>query len=122
VRDVKSIEYSSNLDKRYRERNHVTRKPSVDIYFIFEMPQCFAYPLKCYYNLTEICNRILKTYILTIPIHHVFTLFRNRAPAHSTGAKCLLMLKPNKLANQSIVVTAMGARRSSVWCKKGRAL
>jgi hypothetical protein len=43
-----------------------------------------------------------------------YTLFRNRAPAHNTGAKCLLILNPNKLANHRIVVTAMGARRSSV--------
>lgn len=43
------------------------------------------------------------------------TRFRNRAPAHSTGAKCLDMLKPKSDANQSMVVTAIGARRSSVW-------
>jgi hypothetical protein len=55
-------------------------------------------------------------------IHFSHICFRKLAPAHKTGAKCLDMLKPNKDANQRIVVTAMGARRSSVWWRKGRAL
>jgi hypothetical protein len=50
------------------------------------------------------------------------TLFRNLAPAHNTGAKCVDMLKPNNEANQSIAVTATGTSRSSVWWRKGRAL
>jgi hypothetical protein len=50
------------------------------------------------------------------------TLLRNAAPAHKTGARCLEALNPNKLANQSIVVTAMGASSSSVWCRNGSAL
>jgi len=50
------------------------------------------------------------------------TPFLSPAPAHNTGAKWRDMLKPNKEANQSKVVMAMGTRRSSVWWRKGRAL
>ena len=50
------------------------------------------------------------------------TDLRNVAPAHNTGAKCLGKLAPNRLMNHRIVKTATGVRRSSVWCRKGRAV
>jgi hypothetical protein len=58
-----------------------------------------------------------KQYYFTSPLSPFayYTCFRSLAPAHNTGAKCFDMLKPNRDANHRIVVTAMGARRSSVW-------
>lgn len=53
---------------------------------------------------------------------NLYTALRNLAPAHNTGARCLDMLKPKREANQRIVVTAIGTRRSSVWWRKGSAL
>jgi hypothetical protein len=58
-----------------------------------------------------------------VPITMVIqTCFRSLAPAHSTGAKCFDMLKPNSEANQRIVVTAMGTSSNSVWWRNGSAL
>lgn len=70
------------------------------------------------YNCASCSYRPLKYPLLLL----FYTCFLNRAPAHNTGAKCFDMLKPNNDANQRIVVTAMGARRSSVWCRNGSAL
>ena len=67
-------------------------------------------------------NALLTQLPKNCPSSAIYTCFRNRAPAHSTGARCFDMLKPNNEANQSIVVTAIGASRSSVWWRKGRAL
>lgn len=47
---------------------------------------------------------------------------RNATPERKMGARCLLRFRPNKLTNQRMMVTAMGARSSSVWCRKGSAL
>ncbi len=35
---------------------------------------------------------------------------------------CIGMLKPKRLANQSIAYTKVGERRSSVWWRNGRAV
>lgn len=44
------------------------------------------------------------------------------APMISKGPICLGMLKPNKLANQSIAYTNVGVSRNSVWWRNGRAV
>ena len=43
------------------------------------------------------------------------------APVISRGPTCFAMLKPKRLANQSIAYTKQGDRRSSVWWRNGRA-
>lgn len=43
------------------------------------------------------------------------------APVISKGPTCFAMLKPKRLANQSMAYTKQGERRSSVWWRNGRA-
>jgi hypothetical protein len=49
------------------------------------------------------------------------TALRRFTPHHRTGARLVAQSKVNRLMNQRITSTGMGARRTSVRLRKGRA-
>lgn len=50
------------------------------------------------------------------------TALRRFTPHHSTGARLVAQSKVNKLMNQRMTSTGIGARRTSVRLRKGRAM